>query len=347
MSALSFAIFGAGFWSQFQLAAWGELKGVRCAAIYNRTRSKAEALARRFGVPAVYDDAEELLAKEKLDFIDIITDVDTHPVFVRMAAERKLSVICQKPMAPTLKQAREMVERCKRVRVPFFVHENWRWQHPIRELKRALDSGAIGHPFRARVDMISGFPLFQNQPFLAELEQFIITDLGTHTLDAARFLFGEAQNLFCHTAKAHKNIKGEDVATIVMRMGQGAGTIVSVNMAYAENFLEVDKFPETRIFVEGEKGSIELATDFSLRVTTKKGTLARRVPPPRYRWADPAYDVVHASIVPCNANILEALRGTAPAETTGEDNLKTLELVFGAYDSARTGKSLHLAGGRK
>lgn len=345
MKELSFAIFGAGFWSQYQLAAWREVKGARCAAIYNRTRAKAQALADRFGAPAVYDNPEELLDKEKLDFIDVITDVDTHPHFVRMAAERSLPVICQKPMAPTLKQARQMVDLCERARLPFFIHENWRWQHPMRELKRVLDSGVIGRPFRARVDMISGFPVFKNQPFLAELEQFIITDLGTHTLDTARFLFGEAELLFCQTARAHKAIRGEDVATITLRMG--VGTIVTVNMAYAENFLEIDRFPETFVFVEGDQGSVELAADFWLRVTTKKGTHARRVPPPRYAWADPAYDVVHASIVPCNANLLAGLRGTAQAETTGADNLKTLELVFGAYDSARTGRALRLKGGER
>ena len=60
-----------------------------------------------------------------------------------------------------------------------------------------------------------------------------------------------------------------------------------------------------------------------------------RVPPPRYPWADPEYDVVHASIVECNRNLLGALRGQAPAETTGEDNLRTVRLVFAAYESAR------------
>jgi D-apiose dehydrogenase len=338
MKELKFAIFGAGFWSQFQLAAWQELKGARCVAIYNRTRQKADALASRFGVPAVYDEAEELLAKEQIDFIDIITDVETHPLFVHMAEEHKVAAICQKPMAASLKIARRMVTQCEETGVSLFVHENWRWQHPIRELKRALESGQIGRPFRARVDMISGFPVFKNQPFLAELEQFIIADLGTHMLDTARFLFGEAQSLYCQTGKAHKNIKGEDVATIIMRMGEE--TTVTVNMAYAENFLEVDSFPETFVFIEGEKGSIELAAGFWLRVTTKKGTHARRVPPPRYPWADPAYDVVHASILPCNANLLAGLLGTAQAETTAQDNLKTLELVFGAYESASSGKAL-------
>jgi predicted dehydrogenase len=50
----------------------------------------------------------------------------------------------------------------------------------------ASQSGAIGKPFRGRIDMLSGFPVFVNQPFLKQLEQFIITDLGSHTLDVAR-----------------------------------------------------------------------------------------------------------------------------------------------------------------
>ncbi|MEO8429699.1 MAG: Gfo/Idh/MocA family oxidoreductase, partial [Verrucomicrobiota bacterium] len=325
MDRSRFAIFGAGFWAQYQLAAWQELKHCECVAIYNRSLAKAAALARRFGVPAVYDDPEELLAREKLDFIDVITDVDTHCQFVHLAARHKLAVICQKPMAPSLEQAGKMVAVCRQARVPLFIHENWRWQTPIRALKKVLDAGTIGDTFRARVDMISGFPVFKNQPCLRELEQFILTDLGSHTLDTARFLFGEADTLYCQTRRVHRDIKGEDVATVMMHMG--GTTTVLVEMAYAENFLERDRFPETFIFVEGEKGSAEVGPDFWLRVTTRNGTHARRVPPPRFPWANPAYDVVHASIVPCNANLLGALQGKARVETTGEDNLKTMKFL--------------------
>lgn len=342
MAHLKFATFGAGFWAQFQLAGWYEVGGVECVAIYNRTRAKAEKLAQRFGVPRIYDDAETLLDAEQLDFVDIITDVDTHAKFTLMAAQRRIPVICQKPMAPSLTIAEEMVQACHKAGAPFFIHENWRWQTPIRALKAALDAGHIGRPFRARIDMISGFPVFKNQPFLAELEQFIITDLGSHTLDVARFLFGEARSIYCQTRRVHPNIKGEDVATIVMAMGE-ANTIVSVNMAYAENYLEHDRFPETYFFIEGERGSIELGPDFWLRMTTADGTRARRIPPPRYAWADPAYDVVHSSIVPCNADLLRALRGEGAAETTGEDNLKTVRLVFAAYDSAADNRAIQLA----
>jgi D-apiose dehydrogenase len=335
MKPLRFAIFGAGFWANFQLPAWQELPGVECAAIYNRTLAKAAKLAERFGVTGVYDDAEKLLATEKLDFVDIITDVDTHSRFVHLVAAHKLPVICQKPMAPSLAEAEKMVSACRKARVPLFIHENWRWQTPIRQLRKVLDEGSIGKPFRARIDMISGFPVFRNQPFLRELEQFIITDLGSHILDVARFYFGEAETLYCHTNRVHKGIDGEDVATIMMRM-TGCAT-VTCNMAYAENFLEHDRFPETYFFIEGDKGSVELGPDYWVRVTTKSGTHARRYPPPRYAWADPAYDVVHASIVPCNADILAAIQGKRPAETTGEDNLKTVRLVFACYQSAKTG----------
>lgn len=339
MSNLKFAILGTGFWANYQLAAWLEVGGVDCVALYNRTRSKAEAMAQRFGVPHVYDDAEAMLASEQLDFVDIITDVDTHERFTRLAAQHKLPVICQKPMAPALAIAESMVQTCREAGVPYFIHENWRWQTPLRALKHALDSGVIGAPFRARIDMISGFPVFKNQPFLAELEQFIITDLGSHTLDVARWMFGEAHSLYCQTRRVHPNIKGEDMATMVMDMA--GKTTVTVNMAYAENYLEHDRFPETYIFVEGDKGSMELGPDYWLRTTTKGGTHSRRIPPPRYAWADPAYDVAHASIAACNADLLKALRGEAPAETTGEDNIKTVRLVFASYDSAAKNEVVH------
>jgi len=339
MSDLRFAIFGAGFWSAFQLGAWQEVPGAKCVAIYNRTRAKAEALAKRFDVPSVYDDAKELLQREKLDFVDIITDVDTHAHFVSLAAQYKVGVICQKPMAPSLKIAEEMVETCRRAGVPFYIHENWRWQTPIRQVKRLLDEGPIGKPFRARIDMISGFPVFKNQPFLKELKQFILTDLGTHILDVARFLFGEAENVCCHTQQIHKDIKGEDVATVMMKMS--GGTTVLCQMAYAENFLEQDRFPETFVFVEGDRGSLELAPDFWVRVTTKEGTHAKRFPPPRYAWADPAYDVVHASIVPCHADLLKGMQRTGTPETNAEDNSKTLRLVFAAYESAELARPVN------
>lgn len=339
MTELRFALIGTGYWARYQLAAWRELPGARCVALYNRTVSKAECLAREFDVPAVYGDAEELIRRERPDFIDIVTDVGTHSRFVHLAAAHRIPVICQKPMAPSLAEADGMVQACCAARVPFYVHENWRWQTPLRTAKSILDSGDIGRVFRARVTYSNSFPVFENQPFLKDLEQFILTDIGTHILDATRMLFGEARTLFCQTTRVHPDIRGEDVATVMLSMESGA--TVTCEMSYASR-VEHDRFPETYLMVEGERGSLELAPDYWIRVTTETGTLARRYPPPRYAWADPRYELSQSSGVACNQNLLAGLQGGPPAETSGEDNRKTLRLVFGAYESAATGAAVTL-----
>lgn len=332
---LRFALIGAGFWARFQLAGWQELDGVECVAVCDPVRERAEALAREYGIPSVHEAAEELLQKETLDFVDIVTPVETHEPLVLLAAAQTLPVICQKPMAPSLEAAEAMVAACRNAGTPFFVHENWRWQRPLRQLKQVLSEGRIGHPFRARIQFSNSFPVFDNQPFLAELEQFILTDIGSHILDTARFLFGEVSALYCRTQRIHRHIRGEDVATVLMTMGEGMSVVCE--MSYASR-LENERFPQTYVVVEGETGSVELGPDYQVRVTTENGTHARRYPPPRHAWADPAYDLVQASIVPCNANLLAALRGQGAAETTASDNLETVRLVFAAYESARAGR---------
>ena len=339
MSKLRFAMLGTGFWSYFQLAGWVETDEVECVALYNRTKSKAEKLAAQFGIPqtAVYDDPQALLDSEKLDFVDICTAVELHYTHTRMAAERGLPVVCQKPMATSLEEAVALVDVCNQYNVPLYINENWRWQYPIRQFKQALDSGRIGKPFRVHMDYRNSFPVFDNQPFLKTLDKFILTDVGSHVLDAARFLFGEASSLYATTYRVHPDINGEDVATVMMRMGDDVTVVCDLSYASKR---EHDRFPETYIQVEGERGFLELGPDFWIRETTDAGTVSTRHKPPRYPWADPAYDVVHASIVPEQLNIARALKGLERGETSGEDNLKTVRLVFGAYESASTGRAL-------
>jgi predicted dehydrogenase len=156
----------------------------------------------------------------------------------------------------------------------------------------------------------------------------------------ARFLFGEVESLVCHTGRVHLDIAGEDVATVLLRTRSGASVVVA--LGYAGTPLERERFPETLVFAEGDRGSVEVGPDYWLRTTTTEGTLSRRVPPPRYAWADSRYDVVHASGVPCNADLLAALRGEDEAETTAADNYETLRLVFAAYESAETGAVVRL-----
>ena len=123
---LRFALAGAGFWSHYQLHGWRELPGCKCVAIFNRTHTKAEKLAAVFGISDdhVYDDYEQMLASEQLDFVDIVTAVEQHAPMTRLAADRGLDVVCQKPMTPDYASAAALVAHCRKRRVKFCVNEN-------------------------------------------------------------------------------------------------------------------------------------------------------------------------------------------------------------------------------
>ncbi|MCB1123261.1 MAG: Gfo/Idh/MocA family oxidoreductase, partial [Verrucomicrobiae bacterium] len=278
---------------------------------------------------------DRLLDEQEIDFADIITDVDTHALFCMKCAERGIPAICQKPLAPNLETARDLVVQFWEKNLPFYVHENWRWQRPMRVFKEKLDAGTIGKPWRARIQYCNSFPVFENQPFLKELEQFILTDIGTHILDTARFLFGEAKTLYCRTHRVNPDIKGEDAATVTMDME--SGLCLNVEMSYASR-LENEAFPQTYVEVEGEQGSLQLIKDYWIRETNALGTTGEPYPPKSYPWADPAYDLIHSSIVDCNRNLLSGLNGSGAVETTAQDNLKTLQLVFDSYRSAERGE---------
>lgn len=336
---INLGIIGAGFWAQYQVAGWKELPQVHIAAICDKDPVKAQKTAEKHGIPRYFTDASQMMEELPLDVVDIITDVDTHAYFVEMAAKRKIAAISQKPMGPNLSTAAHMVNICREENVPFFVHENFRFQEPIRQVKKILTQGTIGQPFKARVSFCSHYPVFENQPFLAELEQFILTDIGSHILDIVRYLLGEVTSLYCQTHSINPGIRGEDVANVFLVMENGVHCFAE--MSYA-SILEKELFPQTLVQIEGNLGSLALEDGYVLRVTTQQGTIRQKIDFPLYPWASAEHQVIHASIVETNRNILHHLLGNGTAETTGEDNLKTVELFFKCYDSATNGTIISL-----
>lgn len=339
MAELSFAMIGAGFWPQYQLAAWGEVPGARCVAICDPVLDKAHSLAKAHAVPHVHQDLNELLDQHELDFVDIVSSVDSHAPLALTAMQRGVAVICQKPLADSLDAARDLCQQSRELAVPLMVHENFRWQQPIRRLKSVIDSGELGELVRARIDFAHSFPVFDNQPALKLLDQFILADIGTHILDVSRYLFGEAEELYCQTRQMRQDIRGEDVATVLLRKQKGL--TVTCNMSYASHW-EFDCFPQTMVAVEGTLGGVSLGRDYQLMHFGDGQTKCEQIAIDEYAWANPEYMLVHSSMVGCLRNLLAGLRGEMPAETTGDDNLRTLELVHACYDSAADGRVVHI-----
>jgi predicted dehydrogenase len=240
-------------------------------------------------------------------------------------------------MAPDFSTAKQMVKVCADAGAKLYIHENYRWQAPVRRFRQIIDSGVIGKPFKARVSFLSGFPVFDNQPFLRELDHFILTDMGSHVLDVIRYLFGECRELWCQTKAINRGIKGEDLSVALLDMKNGMP--VYTEMSYA-SIVEHDSFSTLHILVEGEGGSVSLGHGFEIRTTTKEGTKSEIVKFPSYTWADPDYIVNHESGIHINRNILEDMQGKGRAENTGEDNLETVRLIWACYESAATGEKV-------
>ncbi|WDR01321.1 Gfo/Idh/MocA family oxidoreductase [Devosia algicola] len=337
MSKLRGAMIGVGFFAVNQLNAWHDIEDVEIVAICDRNPERLNKMGDRFAIAARYQDAAEMLAREQLDFVDIATTVSSHRTLVELAADHKMPVICQKPFATSLHDARAVVATCNAAGVPLMVHENFRWQTPILAVKNMLASDRIGRPFWARFSFRTGYDVYAGQPYLAEGDRFIIEDTGIHLLDVARFLLGEVTTIATSVQRINNTIRGEDVATMLMSHAAGATSVVDCSFASRPEF---DRFPQTLMEIEGEKGSLRLDRDFSLTVVDSEGTSRADVSPFLLPWAERPWHNIQESVLNIQKHWVQCLRlGTAPA-TSGHDNLKTIALVEAAYEGAKSGTTV-------
>ena len=330
------ALLGCGFFARNHLNAWGMVDGAEMVAVCDVDASRAKAYADTFGIAKAYTDAKRMLEAETLDFVDIATQAHTHLELTKLAAAHGLNIICQKPLAPSLEEAKKIVKACQDV--TFMVHENFRWQRPMLELKKA--AADLGELFFGRIQFRSSYNVYASQPYLATDERFILYDLGVHLFDLTRFFFGEAETLTCHTQQVNPNIVAEDVATALLKMHSGAHVVV--DMSYASN-LEKELFPQTLVHLEGSKGSATLKADYQLSITTADGTRHVDAAPQVFDWT-PAPTAIPESVLNIQKHYVACLEKGRVPDTSGADNLKTLELTFGAYTSAEQGVTLNIGG---
>jgi predicted dehydrogenase len=182
-----------------------------------------------------------MLERERLDFVDIVTTMPSHRALVTLAAAHGVSVIVQKPFAPTWADCLAMVEACRTAGVRLMVHENFRFQSPMLAVREALSGGAVGEITWARVSWRTAYDIYAGQPYLAKEERFLLLDIGVHVLDLVRVLVGEVERVYAETQSIRPGIAGEDAATLLLRHRSGAVSVV--DGCYASR-RDPDPFPE-------------------------------------------------------------------------------------------------------
>lgn len=333
-------VIGCGFFAENHLAAWHHLAGVTLAAVCDIDAAKARGAAERYSVPHVFTSATALMESGAVDFVDIATTMRSHVELTTLAAARAIPAILQKPLAPTHADCNALIETVTAAGIPFMVHENTRFLRPVRRIREIIASGAIGDVTWGRVAFRTGHDIYGKQPYLAEEEHFVILDLGVHMLDVARYLFGEASRLYCQTNSVKPGIRGEDMATIMLSHASGMTSVVEASYASP---IDPDPFPELTIVVEATRGSLRLDPGYRLSVHAGGRTEQHDVSPHLYPWASVPWHGTQESVVLIQQHWLDCLRSGTEPETSAADSRKTYDLVFGAYESARSGRAVDLS----
>lgn len=330
------ALIGCGFFAQNQLHAWNAIDGVEIVALCDTNETRLAQTAETFEIERTYTNATDMFAGRGFDFVDIATTLPSHRLLVEMAANAGVHVICQKPFAKNLAEARAMISAVDIAEKILMVHENFRWQSPIRTALGMVRAGEIGNPFFGRFSFRSGYDVFSGQPYLAEGSRFIIEDLGIHILDIARAFFGDVLQLTANTKRINSEIKGEDVATMLLAHEEGASSIVDCSYATRRS---PETFPQTLLELEGTHGTLRLDADYKL-ILHGKSELELDVSPAVLPWAEKPWHNIQESVLTIQDHFINCLAREIEPETSGADNLKTLTLVEAAYISAAKNRTV-------
>ncbi len=329
--ALRGAVVGCGFFAQNHLHAWRDIDDVELVAVCDRDLSRGQQAATAFAIPAIYADAAEMFVREKLDFVDIATTMGSHRALAELAASHRVPMIVQKPLAPDWQDCLAIVQAAEAAGVPLMVHENFRFQAPMLAVRRVLASGVLGQPTFARISFRTGYDVFANQPYLATEERLIILDLGIHVLDLARVFMGEVDSLFCQTQQVRPGLRGEDMATMVLRHASGATSVVDCSYSSP---IAPDPFPQTLVTIEGRRGSLRVDPGLRMSVFTDGAPSEHAIGSPLLPWTSEPWHTAQESVLATQRHFVASLRHGRAPETNGADNLRTYALVMAAYRSA-------------
>jgi len=339
---LDIAVVGSGYFSRFHYEAWSRLDGARLVGAASLDPASLEDVRMRFGIDAVFDDVGQMLDQTKPDLLDIAAPPGAHRALMEVAACRGVHVICQKPLGGDLETARAMVDRAEAAGIVFVVHENFRFQPWYREAKRLMEAGDLGDvtniSFRLRPGDGQGPSAYlDRQPYFQTMNRFLVHETAIHLVDSFRYLMGEMSGVFAHLRKLNPAIAGEDAGSLVFTFKAGASGYFDGNRLLgfpADN----PRLTMGELLLEGTGGSLRLDGDGGLWRRTHDGPEQAHA----YHWENRGFggDCVFA----LQRHVLAHLQEDEPLENSGRDYLRNLEIEELIYQSAATGRFLHLAG---
>jgi predicted dehydrogenase len=319
------------------------IRGAKLVAVCDSVRTRADPVAAKFSVPAVYD-IDDFLARKDIDVVSVLTPSGLHPQHVIACARAGKHVVVEKPMALRLSDADDMIRACDQAGVKLFIVKQNRFNVPVVKAREALDAGRFGKLIlgTVRVRWCRDQAYYDQDSWRGTwaYDGGVLSNQASHHVDMLEWFFGDVISVHARAVTALAKIETEDTAVATLKFKNGALGIIEATTAARPTDLEGS------LSVLGEKGMVEIAGfavnqirhwRFVDETPADKEVIEKfSVNPPNvYGFGHQAY---YEHVVDCLTNQRAAL-------VDGLEGRKSLELITALYESIETGRevSLHFA----
>lgn len=282
-------------------------------------------------------DLSPVLTRTSPDAVFNCTIPEAHTSVTLTALEHGCHVLSEKPMADTMEHARMMVEAAQKAGKLFAVIQNRRYDNGIRRTRAFLQSGELGSLTTVNSDFYIGAHF---GGFRDHMQHVLLLDMAIHTFDAARFLTGaDPVAVYCHEWNPTGSWYDHDASAVAV-FEMSNGLIYTYRGSWCAEGLPTTWESDWRFI--GQNGSVTWDGNAQLQAQIVAATggfhsTYQDIAVPLYDGVD---DVAgHRSLIQEFVSCIQT--GTEPG-TVGTDNIKSLAMVFGAIESAETGKRVEI-----
>lgn len=332
------AVIGAGAIAQAcHLPGYAKDERVELAAFADPEPARHKEMAKLYGHMKGYAHYADMLAKEKPDVVSVCAPNKFHAEAVIAALEAGCHVLCEKPMATTLKEADAMAAAAKAARRKLMVGYTHRLFTGPKRCKELLHEKALGKPFMIRVRFAHGGPY----PGWAKSDWFYnrdmaaggaMLDMGIHAIDLCLWLFGPVVSVTAKAATIVKKIAVDDNAVLLLEFKNGALGYIEVGWTSKPGFSGLEIYgTEASLVCDYVRGLQMFGGKASAACKNTNDWRLLEKNPTEGGWAS---EVGHWMDVVTGA---EKLAMDAKA---GRD---ALEVALAAYKSSSTGKRVEIA----
>ncbi len=309
------------------------MPGVKIAGVCDVDRSKASALAGRFGIERVYRSDDDVFADPDLDGIIICTPSYLHHSQATAALEAGKHVLVEKPLALHAADAQSVIETAQRVGKTLMVAMNNRYRPDIQALKPFVKNGELGDVFLLRGAWLNKKQRLTRPTWRHRKETAgggVMMDLGVQTIDLALWFldFPAARSVVCHTHPG-EGMEVEDSAAMLLRLQNGAAVSLSLSWSLVA---DRDRHYMRLLGTRGS-GSIQ---PLAVHKEIEQGLLdvTPQVPPGRENMYTASYrDELE--------DFVETARGHRPIELPWEQ-VPIMKMVALCYQSALEGREIEV-----